>query len=141
MKQYKGWELIKGIEDGSIKKGDKFTFTNSMDIKHEIECDGERMKYDDGATVGYVSLVNGYAFTKVQKPINFFEAMAKANEGEKVTNSYVLDGIEKDDLPKGYWYKGSKGILVWHDIEDCDDRYDVDLVDKELQSNWYIYEE
>ena len=83
MKQYKGWELIKGIEDESIKIGDKFTFTNSMGVKHEIECDGECMKYDDGVTVGYVSLVNGYTFTKVQKPLTFFEAIAKADEGKK----------------------------------------------------------
>lgn len=82
-----------------------------------------------------------FVFTKIQKPLTFFEAMTKADKGDKVTNSYVLDGIEKDDLPKGYWYKGSKGILVWHDIEDCYDRYDVYLLDKELQSNWYIYEE
>ena len=112
-----------------------------MGVKHEIECDGECMKYDDGVTVGYVSLVNGYVFTKVQKPMNFFEAIAKADEGEKVTNSYVLDKIEKNDLSDGYWYKDSKGILAWHYIEGCNERYDADLVEKELQSNWYIYEE
>ena len=136
MKQYKGWELIKGIEDGSIKKGDKFTFTNSMDIKHEIECDGERMKYDDGATVGYVSLVNGYVFTKVQKPMNFFEAMAKADKGEKVTNDYLENEYGNYT---SYYLKEDNKLYYYTKSDDAGDIFPIN--ESEIVSNWYIYEE
>lgn len=136
MKEYKGWELIKGIEDGNIKKGDKFTFINSKDIKHEIECDGKRMKYDDGAMVGYVSLVNGYDFRKVQKPLTFFEAIAKADEGKKVTNDCLED---ENGVYKGYYFKYNNK-LYFHNIND-----DMDVIfymhENEIVSNWYIYEE
>ena len=136
MKQYKGWELIKGIEDGSIKKGDKFTFTNSMDIKHEIEYDGKRMKYDDGATVGYVSLVNGYAFTKAQKPMNFFEAMAKASEGKKVTNDYLKD---KNGNYTGYYLKEDNKLYYYMLGNNTGDVFGIS--EGEIISHWYIYEE
>ena len=136
MKQYKGWELIKGIEDGSIKKGDKFTFTNSMDIKHEIECDGERMKYDDGTMVGYVSLVNGYVFTKVQKPMNFFEAMAKADKGEKVTNDYLENEYGNYT---SYYLKEDNKLYYYTKSDDAGDIFPIN--ESEIVSNWYIYEE
>ena len=145
MKEYKGWELFKLALERKIKEGDRFK------RKDEFLDDEYILKYSDNKSFYFAekgtgreagnSIFANNIFTKIQKPLTFFEAMAKADEGEKVTNSYVLDKIEKDDLSDGYWYKDSKGILVWHYIEGCDERYDADLVDKELQSNWYIYEE
>lgn len=136
MRKYEGWELIKGIEDGSINKGDKFTFINSKNIKHEIEYDGKRMKYDDGTMVGYVSLVNGYDFTKVQKPLTFFEAIAKADKEEKVTNDYLRD--ENGNYTGYYLKKGDK--LYYYILGD--NKGDVfGMSEDEMISNWYIYEE
>lgn len=143
MKEYKGWEIVKMLDEKILKVGDRFKSRTGIYEVAETSSDTLYLKTikSDNETGNSILSDPSMKFTKIQKPLTFFEAMAKADEGEKVTNSYVLDGIEKDDLPKGYWYKGSKGILVWHDIEDCDDKYDVYLVDKELQSNWYIYEE
>ena len=137
MKEYKGWELIKGIEDGNIKKGDKFTFINSKDIKHEIEYDGKRMKYDDGTMVGYVSLVNGYDFTKVQKPLTFFEAIAKADEGKKVTNDYLLS-IYSDY--EGHYSKIGNELRFFSSSNSNKGEV-ISIIKNEITSNWYIYEE
>lgn len=140
MKEYKGWELIKMANEGKIKDGDEFS-SNCLYVKFRRTNINGSFRNECGKEVGNSYFTKEQIYTKVRKKLTFFEAIAKADEGEKVTNSYVLDGIEKDDLPKGYWHKDSKGILVWHDIEDCDDKYDVYLIDKELQSNWYVYEE
>lgn len=143
MKEYKGWQIVKMLNGKILKVGDRFedesqTYEVVKGLRGTLFLEIIKSKSEAGISI--FSNPNTI-FRKIQKPLTFFEAMAKADEGEKVTNSYVLDGIEKDDLSKGYWCKSSKGILVWHDIEDCDGRYDVDLLDKELQSNWYIYEE
>lgn len=143
MKEYKGWEIVKMLDEKILKVGDRFKSRTGIYEVAETSSDTLYLKTikSDNETGNSILSDPSMKFTKIQKPLTFFEAMAKADEGEKVTNSYVLDGIEKDDLSKGYWYKSSKGILVWRDIEDCDGKYDVDLLDKELQSNWYIYEE
>lgn len=143
MKEYKGWEIVKMLDEKILKVGDRFKSRTGIYEVAETSSDTLYLKTikSDNETGNSILSDPSMKFTKIQKPLTFFEAMAKADEGEKVTNSYVLDGIEKDDLSKGYWCKSSKGILVWHDIEDCDGRYDVDLLDKELQSSWYIYEE
>ena len=147
MKEYKGWQIVKMLDEKILKVGEELTVTYGGITKELVVVANvlagalylKEKDIDDSAPSSYFA--SNAVFRKKLKPLTFFEAMVKDDEGEKVTNSYVLDGIEKDDLQKGYWYKGSKGILVWHDIEGCDERYDVDLVDKELQSNWYIYEE
>ena len=136
MKQYKGWELVKGIEEGSIKKGDKFAFIDSMNINNEIECDGECMKYASGVTAGFFSLANGYTFTKVQKPMNFFEAMAKVNEGEKVTNDYLKD---KDGNYTGYYFKEDNKLYYY--IQGNNTGEVLEIRKYEIISNWYICEE
>ena len=147
MKEYKGWQIVKMLDEKVLKEGEELTVTYG-DITKELVVAANVLagalyleeKYSENPAPSSYFASNA-VFRRKLKPLTFFEAMKMVDEGEKVTNSYVLDGIEKDDLPKGYWYKGSKGILVWHDIEDCYDRYDVCLLDKELQSNWYIYEE
>lgn len=142
MKGYKGWELIKMANEGKIKEGDTFKIVGkNVEILAGKYNNVIEFKLSNLGTAVFNSVFIFEKFTKIQKPLTFFEAMKAVDEGKKVTNSYVLDGIKKGDLPKGYWYKDSKGILVWHDVEGWDDRYDTDLVDKELQSNWYIYED
>ena len=135
MKQYKGWELIKGIEDESIKKGDKFAFTDSVGIKHEIEYDGECMKYADGVTAGCFSLANGYIFTKVQKPMNFFEAMTKVNEGEKVTNDNLKD---ENGNYTGYYLKKNNKLHYYISSNNAGGVFGIN--EDEVISDWYIYE-
>lgn len=137
MKQYKGWELIKGIEDGSIKKGDKFTFIDSTNIKREIKCDGECMEYIDGVTVGFFPLAKGYTFIKVQKPLTFFEAIVKADEGKKVTNDYLLS-IDSDY--EGHYSKIGNELRFFSSSNSNEGEV-ISIIKNEITSNWYIYEE
>ena len=145
MKEYKGWELFKLALERKIKEGDRFK------RKDEFLDDEYILKYSDKKSFYFAekgtgreagnSIFANNIFTKIQKPLTFFEAMAKADEGEKVTNDYILKAIENDNVHKGYYYKDSKGILVWYDTKNCDDNYVVALISRELHSNWYIYEE
>ena len=137
MKEYKGWELIKGIEDGSIKEGDKFTFINSNNIKREIECDGKSMIYADKIATRCFSLANGYTFIKVQKPLTFFEAIAKADEGKKVTNDYLLS-IDSDY--EGHYSKIGNELRFFSSSNSNEGEV-ISIIKNEITSNWYIYEE
>lgn len=147
MKEYKGWQIVKMLDEKILKVGEELTVTYGSITKELVVVANSLagalyLKEKDINHLAPSSYFAGNTvFRRKLKPLTFFEAMAKADKGEKVTNSYVLDKIEKSDLSDGYWHKDSKGILVWHYIEGCDERYDADLVDKELQSNWYIYEE
>ena len=147
MKEYKGWQIVKMLNENILKVGEELTVTYG-DITKELVVVANSLagalylkEKDIDGLVPSSYFASNTVFRRKLKPLTFFEAIAKADKGEKVTNGYVLDKIEKKHMEKGYWYKDSKGILVWHYIEDCYDRYDVDLMDKELQSDWYIYEE
>lgn len=147
MKQYKGWQIAKMLDEKILKVGEELTVTYGGITKELVVVPNafagalylKEKDIDHSVPSSYFA--GNTVFRRKSKPLTFFEAMAKADKGEKVTNSYVLDKIEKDNLSDGYWCKDSKGILVWHYIEDCYDEYNVDLADKELHSNWYVYEE
>ena len=147
MKEYKGWQIVKMLDEKVLKVGEELTvtyggFTKELVVAANALAGALYLEEKDSENPAPSSYFASNAVFRVKsKPMTFFEAMAKADKGEKVTNSYVIDKIEKNDLSDGYWYKDSKGILVWRYTEGCDNRYDVDLVDKELQSDWYIYEE
>lgn len=131
-KEYKGWELLKLIDEGIIKEGD--TFKDNLNYMYKI-CEGIMslyIAYYDTAEEVENSILINRTFTKIQKPITFFEAMNKVNEGYKVINEY--------NMTDGYWHKDSKGRLLWKDKND-----NVDLVvgmdNNEINSKWYIYKE
>lgn len=143
MKEYKGWQIVKMLDEKILKVGDRFKSRTGIYEVAETSSDTLYLKTikSDNETGNSILSDPSMKFTKIQKPLTFFEAMAKADKGEKVTNSYVLEQIKEDEIFNGYWYKNNKGILVWHEVEECVDDHDVYLPCKEIQSNWYIYEE
>ena len=75
-------------------------------------------------------------FTKVQKSLTFFEAMAKADDGEKVTNDYLKD--KDGDYIGCYLKKGNK--LHYYALSNNAGGV-FGISEDEMISNWYIYEE
>ena len=140
MKEYKGWELFKSALERKIKEGDRFK------RKDEFLDDEYILKYSDNKSFYFAekgtgreagnSIFANNIFTKIQKPLTFFEAMAKADEGEKVTNDYL-----KNEYCgyASYYLKGDNKLYYYVKGDNVGDIFPIN--ESEIVSNWYIYEE
>ena len=136
MKEYKGWQIVKMASEGKLKEGDIFKDEDDNFIKYKNK--NMRYRATDGdyiVEVGFSTLCNEHIYTKIQKPLTFFEAMAKADEGEKVTNDYLKD---KDGDYKSYYFKYNNKLYYRNIVDDMDAIFPIN--ESEIVSSWYIYE-
>ena len=75
-------------------------------------------------------------FRRKLKPLTFFEAIAKADEGEKVTNDYLKD---KDGDYIGYYLKKNNKLHYYISSNNAGGVFGIS--EDEVISDWYIYEE
>ena len=142
MKEYKGWQIVKMLDEKILKVGEELTVTFGCITKELVVVANalEGALYLKEKDINHSAPSSYFAsntvFRRKLKPLTFFEAMAKADEGEKVTNDYLkneYDGYAsyylKEDNKLYYYVKG-------------DNVGDISEIKKgEIVSNWYIYEE
>lgn len=142
MKEYKGWQIVKMLDEKILKVGEELTVTYG-DITKELVVVANflagalYLKEKDSGNLALPSyFVSNAVFRKKLKPLTFFEAIAKADKGEKVTNDCLED---ENGVYKGYYFKYNNK-LYYHKIN-----YDMDAIfnihESEMTSSWYIYEE
>lgn len=135
MKEYKGWEIVKMLDEKILKVGDRFKSRTGIYEVAETSSDTLYLKTikSDNETGNSILSDPSMKFTKIQKPLTFFEAIAKADEGEEVTNDKLME-LGKD----GRYYK--KGNILYY--KSCRVKgYTSEIRREEIASNWYIYEE
>lgn len=94
-KQYKGWEIIKGLSEGKFKEGDKFL--GVLGIEFEV-CKYENGNYylkDKNGEVGKIHeeiTDNNINFTKVKEPITFMEAV-ESNKYIKIIDEDIVKRV------------------------------------------------
>ena len=142
MKEYKGWQIAKMLDEKILKVGEELTVTyggitkelvvvantfagalylKEKDIDHSVPS-----SYFAGNTV----------FRRKSKPLTFFEAMAKANEGEKVTNDYLKNEYGNYT---SYYLKENNKLYYYTKSDNAGDIFPIN--ESEIVSKWYIYEE
>lgn len=142
MKEYKGWQIVKMLDEKILKVGEELTvtyggITKELVVVANILAGALYLKekdIDDSAPSSYFA--GNAVFRKKLKPLSFFEAMAKADEGEKVTNDY-LKGEDGDY--EGYYFKYNNKLYYRDVVSDVDDIFSIN--ESEIASSWYIYEE
>ena len=142
MKQYKGWQIVKMLDEKILKVSEELTVTYG-DITKELVVVANSLagalylkEKDIDGLVPSSYFASNTVFRRKLKPLTFFEAIAKADKGEKVTNDCLED---ENGVYKGYYFKYNNK-LYYHKIN-----YDMDVIfhiqESEMTSSWYIYEE
>ena len=142
MKQYKGWQIVKMLDEKILKVGEELTVTHG-DITKELVVVANFLagalylkEKDIDGLVPSSYFASNTVFRRKLKPLTFFEAIAKVDEGKKVTNDNLKD---ENGVYEGYYFKYNNK-LYYHKIN-----YDMDAIfhihESEMTSSWYIYEE
>ena len=142
MKEYKGWQIAKMLDEKILKVGEELTVTYGGITKELVvvanTLEGalylKEKDIDHSAPSSYFA--GNTVFRRKSKPITFFEAMAKADEGEKVTNDYIED---ENGNYTGYYLK--KGNKLHYYIPSNNSGGVFGISEDEMISDWHIYEE
>lgn len=95
-KQYKGWEIIKGLSEGKFKEGDKFLGVLGIEFKVCKYENGNYYLKDKNGEVGKIheeitdSNIN---FTKVKEPITFIEAV-ESKKCIKIIDKDIIKSVK-----------------------------------------------
>lgn len=137
MRKYKGWQIVKMLDEKVLKVGEELTVTYGSITKELVvvanALEGalylKEKDIDSSAPSSYFA--SNAVFRKKSKPLTFFEAIAKADEGLEVTNDLV-------ENRKGT-YKKIDGEFKY--LEDGEIHENFAIFDSEFKTNWYIYGE
>lgn len=142
MKEYKGWQIVKMLDEKILEVGEELTATYG-DITKELVVVANALagalyleEKDSENPVPSSYFASNSVFRKKIKPLTFFEAMVKADEGEKVTNDYLKD--KDGDYIGCYLKKGSK---LHYYVPSNNAGGVFGISEDEMISNWYVYEE
>ena len=136
MKKYKGWELIKMANEGKIKNDEEFKKVDGdLYIKFVNSDDKFSFRTKANIEVGNSFFTRNNIFIKIQKPMNFFEAMKAVDEGKKVTNDY-LQSINSEY----HYFKYENGSLQFYDNKQYD-YGQIDIEESNSKTKWYIYKD
>ena len=136
MKEYKGWQIVKMLDEKVLKVGEELTVTYG-DITKELVVVANALagalyleeKYSENPAPSSYFARNA-VFRVKSKPITFLEAMKMVDEGLEVTN----DSVEKY---KGT-YKKIDGEFKY--LEDGEIKNDIEIFSSEFKNNWYVYQ-
>lgn len=142
MKEYKGWQIVKMLDEKILKEGEELTVTYGGFTKELVVVANslagalylEEKDSENPAPSSYFA--SNAVFREKLKPLTFFEAMVKADEGKKVTNDYLKD---KDGDYKSYYFKYNNKLYYRNIVDDMDAIFPIN--ESEIVSSWYIYEE
>ena len=142
MNEYKGWQIVKMLDEKVLEVGEELTVTYG-DITKELVVVANALagalyleeKYSENPAPSSYFASNS-VFRKKIKPLTFFEGMVKADEGEKVTNDYLKD---KDGDYIGCYLK--KGNKLHYYVPSNNAGGVFGISEDEMVSNWYVYEE
>ena len=122
-KQYKGWEIIKGLSEGKFKEGDKFLGVLGIEFKVCKYENGNYYLKDKNGEVGKIheeitdSNIN---FTKVKEPITFIEA---------VESKKCIKIIDKDII---------KSVKNFKEKEIKDNEYELEFIISRVLDGKYL---
>ena len=122
-KQYKGWEIIKGLSEGKFKEGDKFLGVLGIEFKVCKYENGNYYLKDKNGEVGKIHeeiTDNNINFTKVKEPITFIEAV----ESEK-----CIKIIDKDII---------KSVKNFKEKEIKDNEYELEFIFSRFLDGKYL---
>ena len=142
MKEYKGWQIVKMLDEKVLKEGEELTvtyggFTKELVVVANSLAGALYLKEKDiDNSVPSSYFASNAVFRKKLKPLTFFEAMAKADDGKKVTNDYLKD--ENGNYTDYYLKKDNKLYYYTKSGNECDI---FPINESEIVSSWYIYEE
>ena len=142
MKEYKSWQIVKMLDEKILKVGEELTVTyggvtKELVVVANILAGDLYLKEKDIDVLAPSSyFASNAVFRKKSKPLTFFEAMMKADEGEKVTNDYFKD---KDGNYTSYYLKEGNKLYYYTKSGNVGDIFPIN--ESEIVSNWYIYEE
>ena len=142
MRKYKGWEIVKMLDEKVLKVGEELTVTYGSITKELVvvanALEGalylKEKDIDNSAPSSYFA--SNTVFRRKLKPLTFFEAMAKADEGKKVTNDNLKD--ENGNYTGCYLKKGNK--LHYYVLSNNAGGV-FGISEDEMISHWYVYEE
>ena len=142
MKEYKGWQIVKMLDEKILKVGEELTvtyggITKELVVVANLLAGALFLKEKDiDGSVPSSYFASNAVFRRKSKPLTFFEAIAKADKGEKVINDCLK---EENGVCKGYYFKYNNK-LYYHKIDD-DMEAIFNIHGSEMASSWYIYEE
>ena len=123
-KQYKGWEIIKGLSEGKFKEGDKFLGVLGIEFKVCKYENGNYYLKDKNGEVGKIHeeiTDNNINFTKVKEPITFIEA---------VESKKCIKKIDKDII---------KSVKNFKEKEIKDNKYELgDVFDRFFKGEYLL---
>ena len=142
MKEYKGWQIVKMLDEKILKVGEELTVTFGCITKELVVVANalEGALYLKEKDINHSAPSSYFAsntvFRRKLKPLTFFEAMAKADEGEKVTNDYLKNEYGNYT---SYYLKEDNKLYCYTKCDYAGDIFPIN--ESEIVSNWYIYEE
>ena len=142
MKQYNGWHIVKMLDEKILKVGEELTvtyrgITKELVVAANVLAGALYLKEKDSENPAPSSyFASDTVFRRKLKPLTFFEAIAKADEGEKVTNDYLKD---KDGDYIGYYLKKNNKLHYYISSNNAGGVFGIS--EDEVISDWYIYEE
>lgn len=142
MKEYKGWQIVKMLDEKVLKEGEELTvtyggFTKELVVVANALAGALYLKEKDiNHSVPSSYFASNTVFRRKLKPLTFFEAMKMVDEGEKVTNDYLKD---KNGNCTGYYFK--KDNKLYYYIQGNNTGEVLEIRKYEIISDWYIYEE
>ena len=91
IKEYKGWEILKMIDEGELKEGRKLLGDSGMSYVVKQQDPGKSLVlgYESGNDYPKSPALQTRTFTLVQKPVPFMEAAQAFSEGKNLKCEYL----------------------------------------------------